>query len=446
MAGCYPENITENSSLDSDFESETGCRERKPLVEYVVRAHWADTYIVDVTIIVYCSSQRSRKDRFGVNSWNVNFKLQPGHQIKRFWNAAYHQHGDDVNGSVISVTHDKFSSPVRGKAMFYFGFEAQAPCSERPSFPSSMTVNSQVCEVDVYDARELADCAFDYVADNYSTPSSSREASPEPGLRRAKSAPPIIQIAPFRFLNSHTIDQGTDFSADHSASCLQTTSQAASEASTPLDEGNQSATCDEKSLSPVVVTDNEITRDSESASSLMCLTECVPQIQSTSCTDDENHHSLLGKRKVPDVDSIPARDFPHDCPTKKSRELITGATRTLKLDYYRRSEHLKNRKYRHMDWIDATFKSREKLVLNTVLNDASILLEPNMFPYDTPLGVSHWTLWSRKWLKDEEIEDFVSGWLRKNMPAAVEWNFDDNMSDGLSINLFHVHVYIRCPS
>ena len=129
---------------------------------------------------------------------------------------------------------------------------------------------------------------------------------------------------------------------------------------------------------------------------------------------------------------------------RESPALITGATRTLKLDYYRRSEQLKKRKYRHMDWIDTTCKSREKLVLDTVLMDSEIILEPNMFPYDTPSGVSHWTLWSRRWLKDEDIEDFVGPWLRRNMPTAVEWNCDDNMSDGLSINLFHVHVYIRC--
>jgi len=97
-----------------------------------------------------------------------------------------------------------------------------------------------------------------------------------------------------------------------------------------------------------------------------------------------------------------------------------------------------------MDWVDTTCKSREKLVLDTVLMDSDIILEPNMFPYDTPQCVSHWTLWSRRWLKDEEIELFVCPWLQRNMPHAVEWNFDDNMSDGLSINLFHVHVYIRC--
>ena len=39
----------------------------------------------------------------------------------------------------------------------------------------------------------------------------------------------------------------------------------------------------------------------------------------------------------------------------------------------------------------------------------------------------------------------MEGWLASKLPSALEWGHDDNMSDGLSINLFHIHVYIRCP-
>jgi hypothetical protein len=99
-----------------------------------------------------------------------------------------------------------------------------------------------------------------------------------------------------------------------------------------------------------------------------------------------------------------------------------------------------------MDFLDANFRSREQVILSSVLDDLAnpIVLEPNMFPYDTPAAVTHWTLWSRKWLQEEEVEAFVDGWLAENLPEALEWNHDDNMADGLSINLFHVHVYIRC--
>jgi len=118
--------------------------------------------------------------------------------------------------------------------------------------------------------------------------------------------------------------------------------------------------------------------------------------------------------------------------------------RTLEIEYYRRSKALKQRKWLHMDYLDTCFNSREEVILATVLDKDSIVLEPNMFPYDTPPGVSHWTLWSKHWLTEDDMASFVNRWLRENMPAAVEWNHDDNMSDGLSINLFHVHVYIRC--
>ena len=419
-----------------------------PIVEYVVRAQWSNTYIVDVTAIINCSSQPKRSDRFGVNGWNVQFSLQPGHTIRRHWNATFRQSGDDAQGNKILVTHDKFSSPVRGKAIFYFGFEVQVDegTERAPSFPGSMIVNSKVCEVDAYFARELADCAFDYVTVQSRSPSpsppSSRESSPAPPVRRSRSAPPVIQTAEFQFLTSRTAHQKSDvLSSSADRKYLPSSSEAASEASTPVDEGcalsdNAFENSSRHDQSSGVAVDSGCSQTPE------LISECVSQINSSSNNSDRQS-SVLGKRKVPEDDCAVRSEIISDC-QGESPVLITGAPRTLKLDYYRRSEQLKKRKYRHMDWIDATFKSREKLVLNTVLNDTNILLEPNMFPYDTPPGVSHWTLWSRNWLKDEEIEEFVQDWIPRNMPEVVEWNFDDNMSDGLSINLFHVHVYMRC--
>jgi len=421
-----------------------------PQVDYVVRAQWSNLYVVDVTATINCYAQENRKDRFGVDGWNVEFVLQRNHRIRRHWNATFHQDGDDVQGNKVRVTYDKFSSPVRGKAIFYFGFEVEIDhgTKESPSIPAIMVLNSQVCEVDAYFARELADCAFDYVADESRSPSPSppcsREASPSPPRRRCKSAPPVVQTTKFQFLPKHVCEQQLPFSPSADRRCfLPASSEAASEASTPLDEGYQPCDADQTSkkrqLSPCAVS-----ADSGSSDASNVNTESVSQINSSSSSAESFlSSSLLGKRKVPEADSSVPAELVSDL-QRESPVLITGAPRTLKLEYYRRSEQMKKRKYRHMDWIDATFKSREKLVLKTVLNDSSIILEPNMFPYDAPPGVSHWTLWSRNWLKDEDIEHFVQGWLRRNMPEVIEWNFDDNMSDGLSINLFHVHVYMRC--
>jgi len=419
------------------------------VVDYVVRAQWSNTYIVDVTATLNCAAARRRSERFGVANWDLEFTLLAGHRISRFWNAAVHQDGDDVQGNRVKVSHNKFSSPVRGKAILYFGFEVniEPGADHHPSIPSTMIVNSQVCEVDAYFARELADCAFDYIAEQSRSPSpspaSSRESSPGPPVRRCKSAPPVMQIAPFQFLHFNVqTDRFPQADVGYHPS-----SEAASEASTPLDEGHQPS--DITNLPKG--TDVRCEVDSGCTDPSSCLTECVSQIRTSDLSADESSapSSLLGKRKVPEGDSSVSDKIVSDLiqsneMQRESPALITGATRTLKLDYYRRSEQLKKRKYRHMDWVDTTCKSREKLVLDTVLMDSDIILEPNMFPYDTPQYVSHWTLWSRRWLKDEEIELFVCPWLQRNMPHAVEWNFDDNMSDGLSINLFHVHVYIRC--
>jgi len=421
-----------------------------PQVDYVVRAQWSNLYVVDVTATINCSHQQKRKDRFGVDGWNVEFVLQRSHRIRRHWNAAFHQDGDDVQGNKILVTHDKFSSPVRGKAIFYFGFEVEIDDGrkESPSIPVTMVINSQVCEVDAYFACELADCAFDYVAEDSRSPSPSppcsRESSPSPPRRRCKSAPPVVQTTEFQFLPKSACEQTIPFSPSADRRFfLPASSEAASEASTPLDEGHQPSDAERTTSKQRHSSPSAVPADSGSPDASDHKTESVSQIESSSSSAESFLPSLLGKRKVPEADSSVPTDIVSDL-QRESPVLITGAPRTLKLEYYRRSEQLKKRKYRHMDWIDATFKSREKLVLKTVLNDSSIILEPNMFPYDTPPGVSHWTLWSRNWLKDEDIERFVQGWLLRNMPEVVEWNFDDNMSDGLSINLFHVHVYMRC--
>lgn len=71
-----------------------------------------------------------------------------------------------------------------------------------------------------------------------------------------------------------------------------------------------------------------------------------------------------------------------------------------------------------------------------------VLLERNMFPYDVPTDVEHWTLWSRHDLKSAEMEDFVQKWVSENHPHVVEWECDNNEGDR-SIDWYHVHVFFR---
>uniref|UniRef100_K3X7P6 Uncharacterized protein n=1 Tax=Globisporangium ultimum (strain ATCC 200006 / CBS 805.95 / DAOM BR144) TaxID=431595 RepID=K3X7P6_GLOUD len=115
--------------------------------------------------------------------------------------------------------------------------------------------------------------------------------------------------------------------------------------------------------------------------------------------------------------------------------------RTLIIDYWDRSEECLERKWDHMDMIDEVSPSREEHILSTTLRDEHIILEPNMFPYTTPDGIEHWTLWSRNEMGDQEVEAYVSSWITENAPHVKSWNFDENSSR--SIDLFHVHVYFQ---
>ncbi|CEG40800.1 uncharacterized protein PHALS_10983 [Plasmopara halstedii] len=120
-----------------------------------------------------------------------------------------------------------------------------------------------------------------------------------------------------------------------------------------------------------------------------------------------------------------------------------GPMRTLRLEYWGRSHECLQRKWAHMEAIDKSFDSREELILATTLSNEESVLERNMFPYDTPSGIEHWTLWSRHEMKEIEIEQFVWNWLRKNALQVDSWNYDENMSR--SIDIFHVHVYLLRP-
>jgi len=117
--------------------------------------------------------------------------------------------------------------------------------------------------------------------------------------------------------------------------------------------------------------------------------------------------------------------------------------RTLRLEYYERDEATLQKKWKHTDWLDATYSSREERILSTVLAHESTVMELNPFPYVTPEGVQHWTLWGIDEMSPTEIEDFVCNWIQKNAPCANQWNYDENESR--SIDLFHVHVYIEFP-
>jgi len=98
-----------------------------------------------------------------------------------------------------------------------------------------------------------------------------------------------------------------------------------------------------------------------------------------------------------------------------------------------------------MDWLDSMSNedsqmTREQRILDTTLLREDTVLELNMFPYRTPEGISHRTLWCVHDMSETEITAFVEQWIAANMPHATQWNYD--LNESRSIDLFHVHVYI----
>ena len=119
---------------------------------------------------------------------------------------------------------------------------------------------------------------------------------------------------------------------------------------------------------------------------------------------------------------------------------------TLRLEYWMRSEEMTAKKREHVAKLDELggYYGVEDHIEKTVFgNDpgVNVVLEENMFPYDCPPGVSHWTLWSREDMKGEEIQEWVSEYLRKHKKDVVEWNYD--MNDNCSVDVPHYHVFLR---
>ncbi|KAG5189834.1 hypothetical protein JKP88DRAFT_232906 [Tribonema minus] len=123
-------------------------------------------------------------------------------------------------------------------------------------------------------------------------------------------------------------------------------------------------------------------------------------------------------------------------------------TMDMPMEFWVRGEECKRLKTEHLDFIDSHYSSREQFIEDTVFTDPmtgevrDTVLEPNMFPYQTPPDVEHWTLWSRSDMTHEEIQAWVTEWLMVNKPHVRRWNYDDNAGDR-SIYWFHVHVYIQ---
>ncbi|KAF0699847.1 Aste57867_9623 [Aphanomyces stellatus] len=135
-------------------------------------------------------------------------------------------------------------------------------------------------------------------------------------------------------------------------------------------------------------------------------------------------------------------DAAYDCEGYDDYDDSNRGRRTLHLEYWTRSDECKERKWDHLDELDAKLDvSREDHIFGTTLLGRTSYMEPNMFPYETPAGIEHWTLWSRLDLNHYDVQDYVEKWIDTNAPHIRAWNYDDNPER--SINIFHVHVYLQ---
>lgn len=114
----------------------------------------------------------------------------------------------------------------------------------------------------------------------------------------------------------------------------------------------------------------------------------------------------------------------------------------LPLEWWDRTDDCKDAKALHLERIDHLDMSREELILETTLWKEDIVLERNMFPYDTPYGIEHYTLWSIYDMTHQNIVEYVNSWLSYYCPDVRRWQYDDNSGER-SIDLFHVHVFIE---
>ena len=127
----------------------------------------------------------------------------------------------------------------------------------------------------------------------------------------------------------------------------------------------------------------------------------------------------------------------------------------LRLEYWMRSEECTERKRAHVAAIDekggywgmedhieqTVFRAIDELTGDEISTD--VALEANMFPYECPPGITHWTLWSRHEMSPRQICAWTKTWLRVNKPGVTKWNFD--MNDNNSVDVPHYHVFLYEP-
>ncbi|ETV68778.1 hypothetical protein, variant [Aphanomyces astaci] len=174
-------------------------------------------------------------------------------------------------------------------------------------------------------------------------------------------------------------------------------------------------------------------------------TDAYSPPQSSNCSTDSDQHDENPSRSPTCDDGYDAYTCADNGYDDYAALDSSRGRRTLYLEYWSRTDECKERKWDHLDELDAKLDvSREEHIFGTTLLGRTSYMEPNMFPYDTPEGIEHWTLWSRLEMNHDDVKAYVESWIDTNAPHVQAWNYDDNPER--SINIFHVHVYLQVAS
>ena len=172
--------------------------------------------------------------------------------------------------------------------------------------------------------------------------------------------------------------------------------------------------------------------------------------------DDARRDRWEAKRRRLEVErSNRDPDDDDDARFNPATEGTAGPPCVLRLEYWMRSEECTERKRAHVAAIDekggywgmedhiekTVFRAIDEFTGKEISTD--VALEANMFPYECPPGVTHWTLWSRFEMSPRQICAWTKTWLRENKPGVTKWNFD--MNDNNSVDVPHYHVFLYEP-
>jgi len=122
-----------------------------------------------------------------------------------------------------------------------------------------------------------------------------------------------------------------------------------------------------------------------------------------------------------------------------------GSMRSLRIGPWKRSDAVAKEKTVRLAWMDRKYRgNRERYVREHVMKGRDVFLEPNLFPYQLPPGMEHWTIWAERAMNHRELCKYIEKWLAARRPHnVVSWNYDDNRARR-TIDIWHVHIYFQC--